>query len=76
MELLSNNTWKLSRIDCDLLLTHIIPMGKSEYKLSSELINPNGQVYGYSTPLPNYFLVQVSLGQNVLLSNIYKLVLS
>lgn len=70
---LVNSSWSLNSLDCLTVLTHYIPSGISEYSLTYLLINPNGKESGYTPSFPLYFYVQITLGNNLLKSNVYTL---
>lgn len=71
VSLVNTSNWYLVHVDCQALLTHYLPAGTSTYSLSYQLMNPNSQIYNYTTPLPSNFYLQVTLGNNLLKSNVY-----
>lgn len=69
--LTSPSGWNLTHIDCQSILNHTITPGRFRYSLSSNLVNPNGQEYNFTTPLPSNINLKISLGNNLTISNNY-----
>ncbi len=74
--LVGNSGWNFvhSPISCLVIYSKILPSGTTKYSISSQLENSQGQLYNYTTPLPSNFQLQVTLGNNVIKSNVYTFV--
>ena len=68
--LVEGNSWNLTRNECNTLSTYLLPSGRLKYTITSQLIDPTGRNYNYTTSIPPSLSLQVILGSNVLIINV------
>ena len=71
--LTSPSNWKLDQFYCNSVVTYTIPAGRFKYTLTANLVNSDSKIYDYTTPLPSEISLQITLGNNLIVSNVYDL---
>lgn len=58
------STWNVTSLGCQSVTSKEIQLGRTKYTIISQLVDPTGNLYNYTTELPPTLTFQVVFGNN------------
>ena len=69
LSMASPSPWHLSTIGCQAIPSSLISVGITKYSITSQLVDPSGNLYNYTTALPPTLTFLVAFGNNLVISS-------